>query len=270
MALITMAAFDTEENKRAELTRRTIASLLETVDWSRHRLIISDNGSCQKTLDQYWGIHSARSRPSTIQVIRNDSNIGTARAINKAWTQRLPDEVAVKIDNDVLVHYPGWLDEIEEVFRRDPQIGICGLKRKDLEERPDHPNHWYTSKLRMLSHNAGQPWLVVEEVNHVMGTCQAYSPLLLKKIGYLYQMQDEGNLYGFDDSLASLRAHLAGFKTVFLPHIEIDHIDPGGSAFCNWKTNQAGDWMHRYNAVVQEYKNGKRPLYYEDSQKEKI
>jgi GT2 family glycosyltransferase len=265
MALIAMAVYDTEENNRTELTRQTIRSLLNTVDWRWHRLIISDNGSCQKTLDCY-------SWPGRlpISVIWNGSNIGTARAINNAWKQRLPDEVAVKMDNDVVIHQSGWLDEIEEVFRRDPKIGICGLKRKDLEERPDHPNHWYASKLRMLPHDAGQPWLVVEEVNHVMGTCQAYNPLLLKKIGYLYQMQDEGNLYGFDDSLASLRAHLAGFKTVFLPHIEIDHVDPGGSAFCNWKTSQAGSWMHRYNIVVQEYKNGKRPLYYEDSQKEKI
>jgi GT2 family glycosyltransferase len=261
-----MAVYDIEDNNRTDLTRQTIRSLLNTVDWRRHRLIISDNGSCQKTLDCYlsWPRHLP------ISVIWNGSNIGTARAINNAWKQRLPDEVAVKMDNDVVIYQSGWLDEIEEVFRRDPKIGICGLKRKDLEERPDHPNSWYTSKLCMLPHKPGQRWVIVEGVNHVMGTCQAYSPPLLEKIGYLYQMQDEGNLYGFDDSLASLRAHLAGFKTVFLPHIEIDHIDPGGSAFANWKTDQAGLWLHRYHEIKQEYEKGKRPLYYEDSQKEKI
>jgi len=118
----------------------------------------------------------------------------------------------------------------------------------------------------MLPHQAGQRWLVVEEVLHVMGTCQAYSSKLLDQIGFLYQMQDEKNLYGFDDSLASLRSRLAGFKNVFLHGFEIDHIDPGNNPFITWKQKSAGKWMRRYNEVVQEYQNGTRSLYYEDKE----
>lgn len=265
MGLIALAVFDTLDNGRTELTRRTLESLKETVDWSRHCLVISDNGSCQATHDLYRELFGERATfMGRVEIIFNETNIGTARAINKAWSWREPNWVAVKMDNDVVIHQAGWLDEIEEVFRRDPTIGICGLKRKDLEERPDHPNPWFVSRLRMLPHQLGERWIVVEEVNHVMGTCQAYSPALLERIGYLYQMQDEGNRYGYDDALASVRAHLAGFKTVFLPHIPIDHIDPGGCDFTAWKQANAGVWQGRYFQVREEYRSGKRPLYYED------
>ena len=134
----------------------------------------------------------------------------------------------------------------------------------DLEERPDHENGWYKSYLQMLPHARGERWIVVEQVNHVIGTCQAYNSLLLDKIGYLYQMQDEGNIYAFDDSLAAVRAAEAGFRSVFLPHIAIDHIDPGGNQWIDEKCKIAGDWMKRYHEVMAEYRSGKRPLWWED------
>ena len=97
-----------------------------------------------------------------------------------------------------------------------------------------------------------------------MGTCQAYSPKLIHDIGGLYQMQDEGNVYGFDDSLASLRSQLAGYTNCFLPHIEIDHIDPGGTKATQDKSDSAGRWMSRYFEVREEYKAGTRQLRWED------
>jgi hypothetical protein len=73
-----------------------------------------------------------------------------------------------------------------------------------------------------------------------------YSSKLLEKIGYLYQL---GGLYGFDDALASVRAHVAGFSTVFLPHIDIDHIDPGTTEYQQWKESYAGERMDAFNRM---------------------
>jgi len=255
MMLIAMAVYDTNENGRTELTRQTLLSLARTVNWDRHRLIVSDNGSCQATHDLYDEMGEL-----PLRIIYNGENLGTANAINKAWRLREPDEAAVKMDNDVTIVQPDWADRMEEVFARDPTVGICGLKRKDLDERPDHPHSWYKSTLRMLPHQKGQRWLVVEECIHIMGTCQAYSPLLLNKIGYLYQGDC---LYAFDDSLASLRAQVAGFKRVFLHGVEINHIDPGGTEFTEWKRRCAGEAMAWYHRTRQEYLSGKRPVYYD-------
>lgn len=255
--LIAMAVYDTEDNKRTNLTAKTLRSLNQTVDWRKHRLIVSDNGSCEDTQKLYDEL-IYEFEPYPFKLIRNEKNIGTANAINKAWKHRV-GEHCVKMDNDVVIHYPNWVDEIEEVFDRDTSIGICGLKRKDLEESPDNQVAWYKSTLRMLPHKKGERWIVVEEVSHVFGTCQAYSSALLDKIGYLYQP----GIYGFDDALASLRARIAGYKRVFLPHIHIDHIDPGGTDFTDWKIKYAGEQMAEFNQVQNEYIAGKRSIFYD-------
>ena len=258
--LIAIACYDTEANGRSKFTARTLESLERTVDLNRHRVVLVDNASCQETREI---LHVYESRLKAT-VIRNEANLGTARAINQAWRLRKHGEHAVKMDNDVVIHQSGWANEIEEVFQRDPTVGICGLKRKDLEERPGHPNKWYASVLTMLPHKPGERWIVLEEVHHCLGTCQAYSSPLLTKIGYLYQMQDLGCVYAFDDALASARAHLAGFRVGFLPHYQIDHIDPGDNAYCEEKRKQAGQAMAIYERVRDEYMKGTRPLYWED------
>jgi len=263
--LIGVAVWDTEENGRTDLTRQTLESLARTVDWGQHRLIVSDNGSCKATLALYREMVEVL----PFKVIYNGENLGTAAAINRAWRYREPGESAVKMDNDVLIHQPDWVDWMEDVFRRDGSIGICGLKRKDLAECPWSENPWYESTIRMLPHEPGQRWLVVEEVAHVMGTVQAYSGALLEKIGFLYQMQDLGNKYGLDDSLASVRAHLAGFKTAFLHGFEIDHLDvsnpPDKGQFTEWKRRNAKKWLEVYHRIIKEYEDGTRPLYWEDA-----
>lgn len=254
--LIAMAVWDTVENGRSEQTRQTIESLDKRVNLARHRLIISDNGSCQETQDLY----AAYSEFMPFTVILNGENLGTARAINRAWSYRKPGEHAVKMDNDVVVNYTGWADEMEDAFGRDPTLGICGLKRKDLEERPDHHVPHYQSTLRMLPHQPGQRWIVVEDANHILGTCQGYSDGLLSQIGYLYQGDWK---YGFDDALASLRAHVVGFKTSFLPHIDLDHVDPGGNDYTRQKAEDAGAVMQKYGEIVLSYRLGQRQAFYD-------
>lgn len=256
--LIAMAVWDTAENGRTDLTRRTLESLARTVDWDRHRLIISDNGSCEATQMLYT--EDLGTPPLSFTLILNGENLGTAKAINKAWRQREPGEAAAKVDNDVTIVQSGWADWLEDVFQRDEAIGICGLKRSDLEECPWHANPWYKSKLRMLPHERGQRWIVVEEVAHVMGTCAAFSSALLDQIGFLYQ----GDLlYSFDDSLAAVRAQVAGFKSVFLNGFEISHIDKGGDDYTQWKRDYAGQAMGWYHKTRNEYLSGERSVYYD-------
>lgn len=255
MALIGMAVFDTLENNRSWMTRKTLESLAKTVDWSKHRLICSDNGSCPETFTIYKDMQP---HIPGMAIITNGTNLGTARAINRAWLKRKLNENCVKIDNDVVIHEAGWLDKLEKCIQRDPAIGIIGLKRKDLREAT-YETGWAQSSLIMLPHNAGQEWLIVEKVAHVMGTCQLYSAALLDKIGFLYQM---GGLYGFDDSISAIRSLKAGFYSCFWPHVEIDHIDPGANAFTDWKRKYAGEHMSKWLAIRNEYINGRRNIYH--------
>jgi GT2 family glycosyltransferase len=273
MALIAMAVWDTEENKRTNYTRQTLVSLSKQVNWNIHRLIVVDNASCYATKELLWGVVRASTDAGSvlphypkikncdgecrITVITLPENIGTARAVNKAWQLRNAGEHCIKMDNDVVIHSKDWVDELEEALRRDPSIGIIGLKRKDCWENPEHTEPFYRSTLQMLPHEAGERWMVIEKVRHVMGTCQMFNSALLDKIGYLYQPR----LYGFDDCLAATRSEVAGFYNAFLPHIEIDHIDTGETEYQGWKEKHSGEDMHLFNSITQAYREGRRPIY---------
>jgi glycosyltransferase involved in cell wall biosynthesis len=250
-----MSVYSTEENKKDLLLERTLQSLFQTVNFDKHRLIVSINGMTDDTkliLKRYAHIIS--------EIIYNTKNIGTAEAINCCWKLRDMRENAIKMDDDVEIHSAGWVDEMEEAILRDATIGQVGLKRKDLIECPTNADAFYKSELLMLPQNPGERWMIVERCNHIMGTCVMHSAALLNTVGYLFQMK--GNKYGFDDSLMSLRSRLAGFKNVFLPHIEIDHIDPGATPFQKWKEQNAGSYWAEYHKTVADYQSGKLPLYY--------
>ena len=261
-SLISLAVYDTEENQRTKYTISTIESLKETLtEWSGDRIIVIDNGSCQETkdylMDQLSYFNSPCYDRHNFTVITNPTNVGTAKAINQAWALRKPGEYLIKMDNDVVIHSYGWVEELEEAIERDPKIGIVGLKRKDLFESP-YRNDMFKSELRMLPHKNGERWIIVEDVQHVMGTCQMYNPKLIDKIGGLYQMY---GIYGFDDTMSAVRAKVTGFKSCFLPHIEIDHIDTGENPYQKEKEAYAASMMARFNQEKDEMLTGQRSIY---------
>lgn len=254
MALIAMCCHDTEDNGRTEYTRRTLESLMFTVDWSKHRLVIIDNNSCEATkqLIKNWKL------PEWI-VITLSENIGTARAVNRGIKLRNNGESVCKLDNDVVIHIADWLDELEEVVARDKSYGIVGLKRKDLRQTPYDADPNFRSELIQIPHELGQRWIVVEVTSDIMGTCTLLSSDLLDKLGGYAQPL----VYAFDDTLMNLRAGLAGFKKCFLPHIDLDHIDTGSNPYSQEKIKIANDAWPIYHEWHEAYINGKRPLFEE-------
>lgn len=255
MALIAMAVYCTEENKKDECLAMALTGLLKTVNWGRHRLILSINASTRWTEN---ALCQAEQKGILDSVIWNDGNIGTAKAINKAWAMRRPGEHCIKMDDDIAIHSYGWADELEEAIRRDPQIGQVGLKRKDCWEWPGHEHPDWKSELHMLPHKPGEPWQIVEKVKHVIGSCVMHSAALLDKVGYLYQP----SLYGYDDVIMSHRTHIAGFYSCFLPHINIDHIDPGDTPYQGWKERHSAEQTQAVIDLVHEMYNGTKPIYY--------
>jgi GT2 family glycosyltransferase len=255
MALIAMAVYDTDENKRTEQTEACLHSLVRRLKEFKHRVVIIDNNSClttKKVLQIFQNVTKST-------VITLTENIGTARAINKAWVLRQPGEHCVKMDNDIVVNHYDWVDELEEAIRRDPAIGQVGLKRKDCWEWPGHEHADWRSELHMLPHKPGEPWQIVEKVKHVIGSCVMHNAALLDKVGYLYQP----SLYGYDDVIMSHRTHLAGYYSCFLPHINIDHIDPGDTPYQGWKERHSAEQTQLVIDLVHEMYNGTKPIYYE-------
>ena len=256
-ALIALAVWDTVKNDRTKYTKRTLTNLFNgTIDIDKHRVVIVDNGSCEETKDflnsyNNWGT-----------IITNKENVGTAKAINQAWALRKDGEHLIKMDNDVEIFTHDWVDEMEEVInlseRLPKPIGILGLKRVDLFE-DTYRNDGYRSTLVQIPHLKGEYWHNVEIASHIMGTCQMYNHKLIDKIGGLEQMD---GLYGFDDSIASLKSELSGFVNAFLSHIKIDHIDTADNkGYTEWKADYANEMWSKFNELVEDYKSGVRDMY---------
>lgn len=254
MALIGVAVFSTSENKKDECLQRTLESLYETVDFSRHRLMLSVNAATERTRDiiiDFGGMISG--------VIDNGDNIGTARAINKIWAKRKPGEHCVKMDDDIVVNgYTDWLDEMEEAVRRDANIGQIGLKRKDCWENVNHPDTDYKSELIQLPHVPGERWMVVEKANHIIGSCVLHSSALIDKVGALYQP----SLYGYDDVIMSWRTRAAGFYSCFLPHVPIDHVDEGKTVYQDWKHKHSGEVTDEVIKLCHAIWKGEKSFYF--------
>ena len=251
-----MAVYDTEENGRTEYTKKTLDSIWVNIEFDKHRLVIIDNNSCYETKRIFTYFKTLGLK---FDLITLSENVGTARAINMAIKLRQPNEPVVKIDNDVVINSRDWVEEMEEVLRREPKIGIVGLKRKDLCQTPWHENEDFRSYPTLLPHEPGQTWIMVEKTKDIMGTCTMLSPQLLDALGGYVQY----GVYGFDDTILNLRAGLAGFEKCFLSHIEIDHLDTGDNPYSEIKRQQAAEAWPEYHKLHLAYCSGTRPLFEE-------
>lgn len=249
-----MCVWDTDENKRTEYTERTLLSLRDTVNLDKHQLIVIDNNSCGSTHDIY---RSLVNKMGLSIMLRMPENIGTARAINQALVKRVPGEHCIKMDNDVVINQSGWVEEMERAIEMDNQIGIIGLKRKDVWQFPGHNDPNLKSELIMLPHQNGDHWIVVERCADIIGTCTMFNSALLDKVGYSYQP----GLYGYEDVLFCHRSHLGGFYNCFLPHIDIEHIDTGATPYQHWKEKHSGENTAAMIEIFKAYVNGTRPIY---------
>lgn len=272
--LICIAVYSTKENGRSEYTRRTLYGLLNTVDFKKHRLIVSDNGSCLQTHATYEQFRTTFDRefPSDhFKLILNGKNLGTAAAVNLGIKERKKEEFVIKQDDDVIVHANDWVDQMEEAITRHPSIGILGLKRNDLIQSPTNPSIDFRSELVMLPHESGQRWIIIEKTKDIIGTCTMYNPALLDRIGYLYQP----TVYGHDDVIASYRSNLAGFINAFLTHVPISHIDSGKdkngneTEFIKWKKEEAGRNGKEFEETIKDLIKGYKPIYYDGGFSEK-
>lgn len=115
--------------RRLELTRRAVASYLDTVTLP-HTAVIVDNGSDPDTVE--WLRTEA-----PLPVIELGENRYPGYATNRGFEAAVmlaaePPDLLHRADND-FEYLPGWCDEVVERFRRSRRLGQLGL-RTDEEE----------------------------------------------------------------------------------------------------------------------------------------
>lgn len=260
--LLVVAVFDTVENGRTKYTEKTLYGFLKTVNFKRHTLFISDNGSCKATQKLYTKFKTdfiklfPRER---LIICLNGTNLGTAKAINKAIQIRERGQKVIKCDNDVYIHASDWVEQMEEALERDHNIGIIALKRTQIDQHSWTQNPDYRTTPRELSHLRNQRHIIIEDTKEILGTCVMINDRALDRLGGLIQCPNSP--YGYDDSLLSLRSHLAGFKNCYLPHIVIDHLDNGAGKYVREKIEHVTDISAEFNEMVEDFKTGVRDVF---------
>lgn len=106
---------------RLELTRQAVEALLAKTrgDYALH---IVDNASSDGTWDYLQGLAARHARLSCVRLRRN---MGVAVAANYGWAA-LEADYYVKLDNDVLVEDPDWLERLVGLAQRNPEVGMVG------------------------------------------------------------------------------------------------------------------------------------------------
>ena len=202
--------------------------------------------------------------PPGVRLIRNEQNVGFARAHNRGIAAATGDLV-VLINPDTVVE-SDFFESLEEFFEENEQVGIVGPRILDsdgvlqLSARREVSMIsgllGRTSLLTRLFPKSslvkGQFPAVTNEtsptpVDWVSGACMAIRRETLRDVGPL----DERFFMYFEDADLCRRARTAGWLVYYLPHVEIIH-QTGASS----RSRPKSIWLLHKSAFLYHRKHG--------------
>ncbi len=178
-----------------------------------HEVIVVDNSSSDGT--------AAWARRAGARVIRNESNLGFAKAINQGM-RAARGKYIVWLNNDVVVT-PGWLERLIDCAERAPWIAAVGPCTNETVgfQRVEAPSFKTPRDLAMFSQawalkHAGQ----AEGVHRLTGFCLMIKREALDRVGYLDERFGLGTYEEFD---YCLRLRQAGCDVVVARDVFVLH-----------------------------------------------
>jgi len=192
---------------RIAFTRKAIDALIRHTHHP-HVLTVVDNASRD-------GTQAYLRELKRKGVIRNllllPENIGVARASNLAWSQEPAAAHYLKLDNDIVIQKPGWLDMMVDVIDRLPELGAVGY---NFESSSFPVQDVRGCRIRPKAGNLG-------------GACYLVPRRAHERLGFW--CEDYG-LYGEEDADYSARLTLAGLKNAYMEDENVGIHLPGGKA----------------------------------------
>lgn len=190
---------------RLELTRQCLDSLAACkAHW--WRLAVVDNGSTDGTPEYLE--HLRRSGIIDFLALLR-SNTGVATAQNLAWAS-LPGSHYVKIDNDVVVRHPSWLEALLDATEEGNRVAMAGY--------------------RLCPWHEGRPVRLADGRTFLRGTtcgggCVCVPRWAHEQLGF---WNEDYAPYGYEDNEYGFRANLAGLLTGYVPHAHVSTLDAKG------------------------------------------
>ncbi|MDD4700772.1 MAG: glycosyltransferase family 2 protein [Desulfovibrio sp.] len=178
---------------RLNLTRQCLPSLLAHTP-PGYTLTVVDNGSTDGT--PRYLTELAEAHPHLRLRLLN-RNMGVAVASNLAWDDASSADYFVKLDNDVEIRDPHWLERLTHMLSADERLGMAGYRLCP----------WHEGTPLQLADNT--PALSVMCCN---GACACIPRAVHEKLGFW----NEGyGRYGHEDLEYSWRARQAGYLLAY-------------------------------------------------------
>jgi N-acetylglucosaminyl-diphospho-decaprenol L-rhamnosyltransferase len=234
------------------MTLRCVESLQQT-RYEDFEIFVVDNDSVE-----------VPELPSWVRLIRNEENIGFARANNRGIAASSGDPI-VLINPDTLVERD-FFKHLEAFVSENPKAGIFGPKIVDSE------GHLQLSARREISALSGflgrtsvltrlfpkstivkSQFPVVTDQSHptsvdwVSGACMIVRRATLGDVGPL----DDRFFMYFEDADLCRRARAAGWLVYYLPHVEIVHQTSASS-----RSKPKAIWLLHKSAFLYHRKHG--------------
>lgn len=196
-----------------EETKPCLESLFATVK-TPARLIIVDNGS-EPSVRAFLGSLKPRGAIHDIVVLQNETNEGFPKGMNRGISASRAPFVCL-LNND-LEFTEGWLEELLEVARQAPSVGLVNPASNTFAQRPPAgvSLRAYAERLRA---RRGR----YVEVGMCIGFCVLIKREVLDRIGPL---SEEVERIFFEDEDFSMRAQAAGFQCVVAEAAYVHHAE---------------------------------------------
>ncbi len=178
---------------RLELTRLCLTSLLAHTP-PGYGLTVVDNGSTDGT-PQYLTALAEAHPHMRLRLLKR--NMGVAVASNLAWDDASTADYFVKLDNDVEIRDPRWLERLTGMLAADGRLGMAGYRLCP----------WHEGEPLRLADDT--PALSVVCCN---GACTCIPRAVHEKLGFW----NEGyGRYGYEDLEYGWRARQAGYLLAY-------------------------------------------------------
>jgi len=199
---------------RLKETKKCLFSLALKKDRKREDVVLVNNGSTDGTVRYFQDIHyNFGVGFDRFKIINCETNVGTSRALNHGILNfRIPGQPLVKIDNDMVLKSKTWIQDLLELEQTYPDVGMISGYYGDA-------THRWTSSVEFGEFKGKKLW----KAKTITGHCVWHTGSLMDKVKYFDVLSPE-HLYGFEDTLMSIKANVLGMKMLIWEGFEVEAL----------------------------------------------
>jgi GT2 family glycosyltransferase/radical SAM superfamily enzyme YgiQ (UPF0313 family)/tetratricopeptide (TPR) repeat protein len=251
---------------KAELTKQCLTKLAEVTTGSEYEVIVVDNHSTDDTPDFLRGL------TGDIQVIRNEENLGFAKACNQG-ARAARGKYLLFLNNDT-IPLENWLAPLMEELQRNSRAAVVGSKLLYENGTIQHAGVafsrvWFTPYHLYSGFPADAPCVNSRrEFQSITAACMLVRREVFEAVGGF----DEGYRNGFEDVDLCLKIREQGWQLIYRPDSVLHHLEsqtPGRKAHDRDNAKRLIErWAHKWNLTDEDtihFEDGHAIRYYDDN-----